>query len=38
LDDWIKSNLGSGELKRAIGVRLALKGLAYRGIAEALHV
>ena len=38
LDEWIKSNLDSRELKRALGVKLALKGWSYRAIAEALNV
>lgn len=38
LDEWIKSKLDSRELKRAIGVKLALSGWAYRAIAEVLNV
>lgn len=38
LEDWIKSRLDSRELKRALGVKLALKGWSYRGIAEVLNV
>lgn len=38
LDKWIKSNLDSRELKRALGVKLALKGWYYRGIAGTLNV
>jgi transposase len=38
LDEWMKSDLDSRELKRALGVKLALKGWAYRVIAEALNV
>lgn len=38
LDEWIKSNLDSRELKRALGVKLALSGWAYRAIAEVLNV
>ncbi len=33
LDEWIKTNLDSRELKRALGVKLALQGWAYRAIA-----
>ncbi len=38
LDEWIKKNLDSRELKRALGVKLALQGWAYRAIAEVLNV
>lgn len=38
LDEWIKSNLDSRELKRAIGVKLAISGWAYRAISEVLNV
>ena len=38
LDEWIKTNLDSRELKRALGVKLALQGWAYRAIAEVLNV
>lgn len=38
LDEWIKLNLDSRELKRALGVKLALQGWAYRAIAEVLNV
>ena len=38
LDEWIKTNLDSRELKRALGVKLALQGWAYRAIAKVLNV
>ena len=38
LDEWMKSQLDSRELKRALGVKFALQGWAYRAIAEALNV
>ncbi len=38
LDEWIKTNLDSRELKRALGVKLAWQGWAYRAIAEVLNV
>ncbi|HBB34468.1 MAG TPA: hypothetical protein DC064_22430, partial [Cyanobacteria bacterium UBA9273] len=38
LDDWTKTNIDSRELKRALGVKLALQGWAYRAIAKGLNV
>ncbi|WP_426774970.1 IS630 family transposase [Lusitaniella coriacea] len=38
LDDWIKTNPDSRELKRAIAVKLSLQGWAYRAIAPILNV
>lgn len=38
LDEWIKSNRDSRELKRALAVKLALQGWGYRAIAEILNV
>lgn len=38
LDEWIKTNRDARELKRALGVKLALQGWAYRAIAEGLNV
>ena len=38
LDEWIKSNRDSRELKRALAVKLALQGWAYRAIAKMLNV
>jgi transposase len=38
LEDWIKSNPDSRELKRAIAVKLALQGWTYRAIASVLGV
>lgn len=37
-DEWIKRNLYSRELKRALGVKFTLQGWAYRAIAEVLNV
>ena len=38
LEDWIKTNIDSRELKRALGVKLALNGWAYRAISKELNV
>lgn len=38
LDDWIKTNPDSRELKRAIAVKLALQGWTYKAIAQILNV
>ncbi|MEB3282136.1 MAG: helix-turn-helix domain-containing protein [Lyngbya sp.] len=38
LNEWIKSDLDSRELKRALAVKLSLQGWAYRAIAEVLNV
>jgi transposase len=38
LDEWIKTNQDSRELKRAIAVKLTLQGWTYRAIASILNV
>ena len=38
LDDWIKTNPDSRELKRAMAVKLTLQGWTYRAIASILNV
>lgn len=38
LDEWIKSTRDSRELKRALAVKLALQGWAYRAISKILNV
>lgn len=38
LDEWIKTNPDSRELKRALAVKLTLKGWTYRAIASILNV
>ena len=38
LDEWIKTNRDAREVKRALGVKLALQGWAYRAIAAGLNV
>jgi len=38
LDEWVKNNSDSRELKRAMAVKLNLQGWDYRSIAQVLHV
>jgi transposase len=38
LDQWIKNNSDSRELKRAMGVKLTLQGWNYKSIADFLNV
>ncbi|NES85737.1 MAG: hypothetical protein F6K10_32470 [Moorea sp. SIO2B7] len=38
MNDWIKTNPDSRELKRAIAVKLTLQGWTYRAIAGILNV
>jgi len=38
LDEWVKNNSDSRELKRAMVVKLNLQGWDYRSIAQVLHV
>lgn len=38
LDEWVKSNSDSRELKRAMVVKLTLKGWTYKAIADSLNV
>lgn len=38
LEQWIKTNPDSRELKRAIAVKLALEGWVYRAITKTLIV
>ncbi|MGB3536047.1 MAG: IS630 family transposase [Microcoleaceae cyanobacterium] len=38
LNEWIKSDLDSRELKRALAVKMSLQGWAYKAIVEVLNV